>query len=535
LFPATAVTPLPGVSTRSGILAADLTQWFFVMGAGDGKHTDMTAAVAVASIAWVLLAGLAHGQTTIGLEDVVQLPASAGSSPLARINVLREAPDGSGRLFVNDLEGELYVIDGGAAQTYLDLASSVSNFKSSPGLGSGFVSFALHPEFATNGLIYTVHTETVGSTPPNIEPPIVVTIVQHAILTEWKATNPASNGFAGASRELMRIASPHRFHNLGEIAFDPTAGPSDPDYGLLYIGAGDFGSVWIGAPEQLQRLDTVFGCVLRIDPLGGPFVRGGTTYHYGVPTSNPFAADGDPDTWGEIYAYGVRNMHRLSWDPATGTLFGSDIGESNFEELNVVVPGANFGWPYREGNMALDPLVNPAAVFALPPDDADFGYSYPVLLYAHDPGSNAIAGGFPVRNPWFPELHASFVFGDVATGELWQASIASLLAADDGDPGTVAPFTAIDLSHASGEDTLLGILADALGVESLSRADLRFGMDDQNTVYLTTKTDGFVRRVISLSPLNVSAVGPWGRLLLAVSLGACSIFAGRRGLWRRAA
>ena len=114
----------------------------------------------------------------------------------------------------------------------------------------------------------------------------------------------------------MRVAALHQDHNLGEIAFNPNTGPGGGDYGLLYIAAGDFGSAHSGQPQQLQRLDTPYGTLMRIDPLGDPFVRDGTTFPYGLPASNPFANDGDPSTLGEIYAYGFRNGHRIPWDTA---------------------------------------------------------------------------------------------------------------------------------------------------------------------------------------------------------------------------
>jgi hypothetical protein len=102
----------------------------------------------------------------------------------------------------------------------MDLAVVFPDLMTSPGLGSGFVSFAFDPEFGQSGLFYTVHSELAGSVEPNIVPPVGTTIVQHSVLTEWTASDPSSNGFAGTRRELMRVASPHHFHNMGEIAFN---------------------------------------------------------------------------------------------------------------------------------------------------------------------------------------------------------------------------------------------------------------------------------------------------------------------------
>ena len=426
------------------------------------------------------------------IEDVVQLPATSGSSPRTRINVLREAPDGSGRIFVNDLRGPLYAIDGGTVHTYLDLAVSRPLLKTAPGLASGFVSFAFHPGFAASGIFYTVHTEFVGATPPTLGPAISTTIVHHAILTEWTAAVPAANSFAGTSRELIRIESPRQFHNLGEIGFDPNASPSDPEYGLLYIGGGDYGSIAINEPAQLQRLDTPLGAILRIDPLGG----NGMPYSYGIPASNPYEGDGDPSTLDEIYAHGFRNAHRITWsgDPAN-TIFVSDIGQGNIEEVNVLVAGANYGWPEREGTFALDVTSDPETVFALPPNDASFGFRYPVAQYDHPEGI-AVAGGFVYRKLPTSPLWGKFIFGDIASGRLLYADALEMLAADGGDPATTAQVYDLTPSYQGSETTLLQIVRDALGNPGLGRVDLRFGMDLDENLYVTTKQDGFVRRLI---------------------------------------
>ena len=448
---------------------------------------DVLAAVFSASTTNTIL----NGGITVEVEDLFQVnPGSA-----ARINVLREVPDGSGRLFVNDLNGPLYAIDGAAVTTYMDFSTLFPELKTSPGLGSGFVSFAFHPEFSINGLFYTVHTEHVGSQLPNLGPAVATTIEQHSILMEWHATSPSANTFAGTSRELMRIASTHHFHNLGEIAFNPLAASGDPDFGLLYIGGGEYGSVTNEQPEQIQRLDTPFGTVMRIDPLGVPFTRGDMTYNYGIPSTNPFANDPDPKVLGEIYAYGFRNAHRIAWD-AGGTDPGpyvSDIGQGNFEEVNRLVAGANYGWPLREGTFALDVSVDPETVFPLPADDSSFGFQYPVAQYDHDEGY-AIAGGFVYRGSETNPLTGKFIFGDVVNGRIFYADAQEMLDADDGDPGTTAQVYELHLMHQGQSKTLNQIVSEFVGHE-VGRVDLRFAMDNEGQIYVTTKQDGFIRKL----------------------------------------
>jgi hypothetical protein len=318
------------------------------------------------------------------------------------------------------------------------------------------------------------------------------------VLTEWHATDPTADLFSGTRRELIRIPAPSVAHNMGVIEFDPNAAPGDEDYGLLYVGAGDFGSVETHQPAQLQRLDTPYGCVLRIDPLGGPFVRNGITYPYGIPPGNPFASDGGPSTFGEIYTYGHRNAHRLIWDRAgLQRLYACDVGEFNVEEIDRLTPGRNGGWPYREGTFALDPAADPTVVFALPADDATFGYSYPVAEFDHFE-ADAIAGGVAYRGP-VSRLWGKFVFGDIVTGRLFYSYLSELEAADDGVPFTVAPVYELHLVHQGQERSLVQIVSAALGV-SLERTDLRFATDLEGGLYLTTKEDGFIRKVVAVQP-----------------------------------
>jgi hypothetical protein len=444
------------------------------------------------------------------VEDIVQLPFSSGSPPHARLNVLREAPDGSGRLFVNDLRGPLHVIDGVAVHTYMDFSVLFSELKTSPGLASGFVSFAFHPDFANNGLFYTVHSEFVGEVDPNLLPTLETEVIQHSILTEWQATDPALNAFSGSSRELIRIGSHHNHHNMGEISFDPAASPGHAGYGLLYIAAGDFGSVQSGQPAHLQRLDTPYGAILRIDPLGGSFMRGGTTYDYGIPGDNPFANDGDPDTLDEIYAYGFRNAHRIVWDTAfSGESFATDIGEENIEEIDVLTTGANYGWPEREGNRAIDVDVSLSNVFPLPPNDATFGYTYPAAQYDHDDVSgswSAIAGGVVYRKSIATALHGELIFGDIVDGSLFHVAVDDLLVADDGDPATTASIYELEVIRDGATSSLLEVVRDELVLPSLLRTDLRIGHDLAGEIYITTKRDAFVRK---LTPIEVAYPNGW--------------------------
>jgi hypothetical protein len=294
---------------------------------------------------------------------------------------------------------------------------------------------------------------------------------------------------------------------------------------LLYISNGDYGSALRGQPQQLQRLDTVYGALLRISPRVG----NGAPYTYGIPASNPFASDGDPATLGEIYAYGFRNAHRLTWSrTGWGGPFISELGEHNLEEVDVLAAGANYGWPVREGNRAIDPQ-DMTAVFALPANDASFGFTYPVAQYDHEEG-DAIAGGLLVEGDveMASRLHGAFVFGDIVNGRVFYSYASALADADDGNPATTAFVYELTLLRAGVPTTLLDVVSAAVGNPSLSRTDLRFATDLAGNLYITTKQDGWVRRLLPAPVGAIPALSRWMGLSLVVALGAIGSLAARR-------
>ena len=192
-----------------------------------------------------------------------------------------------------------------------------------------------------------------------------------------------------------------------------------------------------------------------------------------------WASDGDPNTLDELWAFGFRNPHRLTWDyQGTGALLVAKIGEDNIEEVNLVTRGGDYGWPAREGTFLLDP-ANSTVVFPLPEGDSSFGYAYPVAQYDHDEGF-AIVGGPVYQGCRNPELDGLFLFGDIPTGRVFHTAADSL---QIGSQGLIQ-----ELTLTSGrQETTLADLADH------SRVDLRFGFDLEGDVYVLTKADGKVR------------------------------------------
>ncbi|MGH2697847.1 MAG: PQQ-dependent sugar dehydrogenase, partial [Actinomycetota bacterium] len=246
------------------------------------------------------------------LEHFATFPQSQPTPPptdprlmrRARINYLGEVPDGSGRMYVPDLNGMLYLVEDGTPQPYLDVGAAFApDFWSGRGLGSGFGFVAFHPEFADNGKFYTVHTEARGALETETpDLPSQPNPSHHGVITEWTADDPAAGSFTGSSREVLRVGFRSFIHGFQEIGFNPTAGPGDGDYGLLYVAAGDGGAGV--ASDDPQDLGMPHGKVLRIDPEGSD----GASGEYGIPPSNPFV--GTEGALGEIYAYGLRNPHR---------------------------------------------------------------------------------------------------------------------------------------------------------------------------------------------------------------------------------
>ncbi len=361
-----------------------------------------------------------------------------------------------------------------------------------------------------------MHVErATGDVAAHFIPPGFTTadVTHHNVITEWHATNPAANTFEGTRRELLRVAHVVNgpTHPFGHLEFNPRSTPGDRDYGLIYTSGSDIGfSNGAGPnarnPGQLQRLDTLIGAILRIDPRS-PSVSRGTKGlgDYTIPAINKFAADGDAKTLGEIYAYGFRNAHKLSWDLTDGTMFASDIGMNHIEEVNIVREGENYGWMKREGYFENGMTRPGGALNQLYPLPADVlngrekdGFTYPVAIYDHDEG-RSISGGFAYYGR-IDSLRGKFVFGDVAQGRLFAADLAALKKADDGIPATVAPIEEIQLyvRDASGSRvnvSLRELIEKANGAPA-TRADLNISRSRDGELLITSRQDGTIRMLV---------------------------------------
>src|SRR5688572_2072554 len=185
--------------------------------------------------------------------------ASAETPPLARVNMIRALPDG--RMFVSDLRGVVYAIERGSSSVYLDLRSLRPDFVDAPGFGTGLHAFTFHPDFASNGKIYTAHAEDrdAAASPDFLPPDLPPDLGYHAVLTEWTATGPAAAVFSGSSREVLRIRTAGTVRAIQEVAFNPTVAPGHPDYGMLYVPVGEGDANLERVRASLHRLDSPLG------------------------------------------------------------------------------------------------------------------------------------------------------------------------------------------------------------------------------------------------------------------------------------
>jgi glucose/arabinose dehydrogenase len=280
--------------------------------------------------------------------------------------------DGSGRFFAVEQEGRIRLVQNNRviSPPYLDISKKVKS-----GGEMGLLGLAFHPQFSRNGRFFVNYTTTERG---KLE----------TVIAEFKASSLAQVAPANTEKELLRFEQPYPNHNGGHVAFGPD--------GMLYIGNGDGGSG--GDPaNNAQRLDTWLGKMLRIDVSGAPG-------QYAVPADNPFV--GKEGARPEIWAWGLRNPWRFSFDRKTGLLYAGDVGQNKFEEVTLVGKGQNLGWSAKEGfhdfkpNRAAGPLVDPLAE------------------YGRDDGVS-ITGGYVYRGRRFPALDGIYFYADYGSRKLW--------------------------------------------------------------------------------------------------------------------
>ena len=423
---------------------------------------------------------------TMVMEKWKTAPPTAQKGIKARINrMVAIKQNGAERMFVNDLRGNLYEITDGQFKVFMDMKARTENFMDAPGWGSGLAHFEFHPEFNENGIFYTSHTEKPGSGKPDFYYADSIKVTVQYVLTEWKMDDPTAKAFSGSRREMMRVNMVTQIHGMQDINFNPTAQPGDEDYGLLYIGIGDGGAAFGGFPQVPHGKDKVWGSVLRIDPMGNNSKNG----QYGIPDINPFV--NDPEAVGEILCFGFRNPHHLAWHPTEKTMYITDIGQHQIEELNIMVPGGDYGWPEREGTFAISTDGEADQVFNLPEGNTD-NFIYPVAQYDHDEG-NAIVGGQVYYGEKMPQLKNKYILGDIVNGRVFFVDTEELAL------GSQAPIQSLNLRLQNESDT-----TSFQSLSGVQRVALRFGVDTNNELYLFTKSDGVIYKALACESNNMA-------------------------------
>jgi glucose/arabinose dehydrogenase len=307
---------------------------------------------------------------------------------LSKPVLVTHAGDASGRLFIVEQSGRIRVFKGGSllAAPFLNLSASIST-----GSEQGLLGLAFHPSFETNGKFYVNLTLKDGTTAIN-----EYRVTTNPDVVDWRT-----------GRRIMTIAQPYPNHNGGHLAFGPD--------GYLYIGMGDGGSA--GDPgNRAQNLNSLLGKMLRINA-NLPSASGARNYR--IPQTNPYV---DKTGLDEIWARGLRNPWRFSFDRATGDLWIGDVGQNRYEEVDVsravsglnAGRGTNYGWRIMEGRHCYNPSSCSSG-----------GKVLPIVEYGHAVSGEdncSVTGGYVYRGSAYPALVGAYVFGDYCSGRVWTIS-----------------------------------------------------------------------------------------------------------------
>ncbi len=404
--------------------------------------------LALASAAAVLAARSSHGAVSPAVRRSAAQPASVAletlGTGLTSIAAITNA--GDGRLFVTLQRGAVVIWDGSQvlSSPFLDVSSLISCCGE-----RGLLSIAFHPQYAVNGFFFVDYTNRNGDT-----------VVARYHVSDFD--RDLADAFSAAI--LLTIPQPYANHNGGQLQFGPD--------GYLYIGMGDGGSA--NDPHcNAQSSGSLLGKMLRIDVNRSvdqpPF--------YGIPAENPYVGRGGPP---EVWAFGLRNPWRFSFDRLTGDLFIGDVGQDAREEIDYQPltsrGGQNYGWKIMEGSLC-GAGGTAGCNFPVPPC-GDPAYTLPILEYTHDGGRCAVTGGYVYRGLAIPDLYGQYVYGDYCSGQIWAAAQQS---------GTWSPV-------------LLPIAVPALTT---------FGEDSLGELYAGAE-DGTLYRVVRPTPVSptISTITP---------------------------
>jgi glucose/arabinose dehydrogenase len=365
------------------------------------------AVLVFAAVACCLTLTINNSRASYARVQTSNLPTLALGTALGGFTSpvgITHAADGSGRIFVVEQGGRIRIVKSGVLQStpFLDISTRISS-----GGERGLLGLAFAPDYARRGNFYVNYTNPTGNT----------------VISRFRRSAANADAADPASEQvIITIAQPFANHNGGQLAFGRD--------GFLYVGMGDGGDA--GDPgNRAQNTSELLGKILRID------VETGRPYTYTVPASNPFATRAG--FRGEIWALGVRNPWRFSFDRLTADLFIADVGQGSFEEVDVQpaasLGGENYGWRIMEATHCFNP--NPCSMT---------GLTLPVIEYGHGSGDCSVTGGYVYRAATFPRMQGLYFYGDFCSGRIW-----SLQRQNQAWVNTLLLDTAIQIS-AFGED-----------------------------------------------------------------------------------
>lgn len=473
----------------------------------------------------------------LGFELLATAPATTALASetfkiATRIQDIQMIPGREDAYAVLDTRGVVWLLEDGVFRTepLIDLrlpAAAGLDFVPTSGFGeNGLRSIAFHPDFAEVGApgfgkVYLAHSSAAtvaargdtqlfayDTSDPDADITVPAAPVFDDTVTEFTVDPQTMLIDPDSARELLRMAKPFANHSFGQLKFNPHAAPGDADHGLLYFSIGDGGSA--DDPFNLsQRLDQILGKFLRIDPLEGPNGEA-----YTIPADNPFVGVGG--ALPEIMAYGLRNAQQFDFTE-DGHILLSEIGQNAMEEVNLFVPGGNYGWDVTEGTFLLanQDGTQGRDSFGLPLGQDDFGFQYPLTQYDHLESKNrlvAVGGGVAYEGTEIPFLDGSFAFPDLSSGKVYVVSLDGIDAdlADDGriDPTeTRAPeqFVLIDGTGAlTSFAAITGFTIPGLGDV---RAELRFAPTAEGEILAFSKVTGNIYRLTASELVDSGTAG----------------------------
>jgi glucose/arabinose dehydrogenase len=290
---------------------------------------------------------------------------------------LQNAGDGSGYIFIVEQGGKIFKVDGAKdskAELFLDISDRVDD----SGNEKGLLGLAFHPDFKDNGQFFVNYTTGTS------------TVISRFTIAK---DNP-NTADSGSEEIIITFKQPYANHNGGKLAFGP-------DDGYLYIAAGDGGGAG-DLQKNGQNLKTLLGKILRIDVDSKD-----SGLSYSIPTDNPFKVNKEGYRE-EIYAFGLRNPWRFSFDSVTGMLWAADVGQDKTEEIDIIQKGKNYGWNIMEGTYCYEPPsgCNPE------------GLELPIYEYQH-PLGESVTGGYVYHGKTLAMLQNIYIYADFITGYIW--------------------------------------------------------------------------------------------------------------------